>query len=123
MVKFFIKKMGIKGAVSIHTVGPLKIKELNRKFRGQNRVTDVLAFAAQEGLKFPGKIGQELGDIFLCLPQIKKQARENGITFKNELGRILVHGLLHLVGYDHQSTKQAKKMFSKQEVLVKAFFL
>lgn len=110
------------GAVSAHLVGETTMKKLNWRFRRKRRVTDVLAFAMREGKKMPWKIEieKELGDIFVCLPQIKKQARELSIPYGNELKRMIIHGLLHLLGYEHDSPAEEKKMFFLQEKLVKS---
>lgn len=106
-----------KGAVSVHLIGERTMKKLNWRFRRKRRVTDVLAFAMREGKIMPGKIEKELGDIFVCLPRIKKQARELSIPYGNELKRMIIHGLLHLLGYEHGSPVKERKMFSLQEKL------
>lgn len=108
----------LRGKILIGIIGESEIKNINKKWRGQNRPTDVLSFAWQEDKTFAGG---ELGEIFLCWPQIKKQAKERGILAKEEFVRILAHGLLHLIGYDHAVKKDEKKMFALQERVVKKF--
>ncbi len=61
-----------------------------------------------------------LGDIYICIPRMKEQALEYGHSEKRELSFLVVHGLLHLLGYDHQTEKEEKEMFSKQEVILNA---
>lgn len=114
---FVFKKNGFKkGSVSIHLVGDCKIKSLNKKYRGKNQVTDVISFAVQEGKNFGDK--EDLGDIFISVPQVRRQAKELKIKFKEEFLRMLVHGVLHLLGLDHMNNKDAKKMFNLQEKII-----
>ena len=91
--------------LSIALVGQGRIRELNKKYRGKNRVTDVLSFP-----------GNGLGEIVICLREVKKNAKRFGSTFEKELARVLIHGILHLLGYEHEkSRKEAKAMKEKQE--------
>ena len=93
--------------LSIALIGQGKMRKLNKKYRGKNRVTDVLAFPNKE-------IG--LGEIVICLREVKKNAKRYGLTFEKELSRVLIHGLLHLLGYDHEiSEKKTKEMEGKQD--------
>ncbi|HLC69981.1 MAG TPA: rRNA maturation RNase YbeY [Patescibacteria group bacterium] len=107
----------VRGVVEINVVDKKTIKKINREWRGKNQVTDVLSFAWQEGLTTPGS--SHLGEIYLCFEKIKEQAKEFKVTAKEEFARMLVHGLLHLVGYDHLKPLDAKKMFKKQEMIIK----
>ena len=100
--------------LSIALVGQSRIRELNKRYRGKNRVTDVLAFPNNE-------FG--LGEIVICLREVKKNAKRFSSTFEKELARVLIHGILHLLGYDHEkSNAQAKKMEGKQNYYLKLFF-
>ncbi|MFA4833263.1 MAG: rRNA maturation RNase YbeY [Patescibacteria group bacterium] len=99
--KFLRAHKKIDYSVSIAFVGDEKIKELNKKYRKIDRVTDVLSFAGEE--KF-------LGEIIIDYSQIKRQAEKFGNKPKNELIFILVHGLLHLLGYDDRTEAGRKKM-------------
>lgn len=88
--------------LSIVLVGQGRIRELNKRYRGKNRATDVLAFPNQE-------LG--LGEIVICLSEVKKNAKRFSSTFEKELARILIHGILHLLGYDHEKLEaEAKKV-------------
>ena len=89
--------------ISIVLVSDTKIKELNRKYRKINRVTDVLAF--------------DYGEIFICLPQAERQAKQLGHSLKKELAILLIHGILHLAGYDDEKKLDYNKMVRKQEEL------
>lgn len=105
---------------SIHLVGEKEIMALNKEHRKINKVTDVLSFPLCEVGEIRDKRYEEIGDVFLCIPQIKKQAKEYGVSFEEEFCRILTHGILHLLGFDHQKKKEANKMFKLQEKIVKA---
>ncbi len=101
--------------LSVNLVGESKIKELNKKYRRKNKVTDVLSFPMLENFEFrvPARLAggsnfefQDLGDIFICLSFAKKQAKEENISIEKELARLTVHGFLHLLGYDHERSKK-----------------
>ncbi len=82
-------------SATIAFVSDKKIRELNREFRGIDKTTDVLSFPADEELN--------LGDIAIAVETAAAQAQENGLTLKNEIEQLILHGLLHLCGYDHES--------------------
>jgi len=93
------------------------IKQLNRDWRGKDKPTDVLSFPAGE---IPGYEYKVLGDIVISIPYTKNQADKLGVSFYEELVRLIAHGLLHLLGYDHEnSEEEARIMFDKQEKLIK----
>lgn len=111
---------GVKeGVVEVNLVSPAEIKKINRRSRGKNEVTDVLSFAWQEDHAVRTK---HWGEIFLCLERIQEQARRFEIKEEEELARLLAHGFLHLLGYDHGKPADAKKMFARQEAIVKKYF-
>jgi probable rRNA maturation factor len=87
--------------LSIALVDDARIKELNRKYRKIDRVTDILAF--------------DYGEIIICLDQAKRQAKELNNALKKELSILLVHGILHLAGYDDETKKDFNKMLKKQK--------
>jgi len=89
----------------IALVGQGRIRELNKKYRGKNRVTDVLSFP-----------GNGLGEIVICLREVKKNAKRFGSVFEKELAQVLIHGILHLLGYNHEvSEEKAKEMAEIQK--------
>ncbi len=102
---------------SLHFIGDKRMRSLNKRYCGQGVSTDVLSFAADEGYNFPGS-GEDKGDVFLCTPRIKRQAKENNINYREELSRVLIHGILHLFGYDHDNKEREKKMFALQEKIL-----
>lgn len=97
--------------LSIVLVGQGKIRALNKRYLGKNRATDVLAFGENSKLKTIG----ELGEIVICLREVNKNAKRLGCAFEAELARVLIHGILHLLGYDHEvSPEKAREMEEKQ---------
>ena len=111
--KILTRFKSLNKSLSIQFVSEKKIRELNKKYRGVDNVTDVLSFGLETG--------EDLGDIFICYPQIKKQAKFFEVTAKEEIARMLAHGVLHLLGFEHENKKQEIKMFKEQEMLVKKF--
>jgi len=96
------------------------MKELNRTYRGIERTTDVLSFSQLEGILSPGGPA-DLGDIVINPSQAKRQATDTGVALDQEITALLIHGLLHLVGYDHEKNRyQAMKMRQKEKELLRA---
>lgn len=104
--------------LSVSLVSDRTITELNRDYRSKNRPTDVLAFSLCEG-EF-GKINPGvLGDVVISVETARKQAAEHGHSTDVELCLLLIHGILHLVGYDHeQGDAEEKKMRQKERELM-----
>ena len=86
-----------ESAATIAFVSDKKIRELNRQFRGVDKATDVLSFPAD------GPDDSELGDIAISVDTAAVQAKENGLKFEGEIAQLILHGLLHLSGYDHEA--------------------
>ena len=98
-----IKKAKEKG-VTIAFVSDRKMRELNRIFRGQHKTTDVLSFPAGEQEEFEvDTLDHMLGDIVISLEQAARQAKENDLDLDTEISQLILHGLLHLCGYDHET--------------------
>jgi probable rRNA maturation factor len=112
--------------LSVAFVGSHRMRRLNARYRGIDRVTDVLSFSlsdsATSGCRTPSfPCPLPLGDIVICVPRAAAQAGEYGVAFREELLRLLVHGLLHLAGYDHEiSAYQEKKMQEKEKQVIEA---
>lgn len=95
-----------------------EVHYLNKTYRNIDRTTDVLSFALNDGGAFPGPINV-LGDIYISIPKMKEQAKEYGHSEKRELSFLAVHGLLHLLGYDHTlGEKEEKEMFDLQKEIL-----
>lgn len=106
--------------LSIMFVGDKKMSELNAAYRGINRSTDVLAFP-QLSAKRPPAPHVILGDIVISVPRAESQAKMYGWGFYEEISRLLIHGTLHLLGYDHEKTLyMAGKMRKKEQEILNA---
>ena len=98
-----------------------KMHELNKTYRGIDRTTDVLSFAYEDNETVECDI-RMLGEIFVSIPKMKEQAKEYGHSETRELSFLVVHGILHLLGYDHTlGEKEEKEMFSSQEFFLNEF--
>ena len=110
------------GEISVVLVDFSAIRRLNRQYRGLDRVTDVLSFAGQAPDEFKltsGRPPLSGGEIIICYPQASKQAKENGHGVGEEVKILLVHGLLHLLGYDHETAGDAREMEEMEEKILK----
>ena len=104
--------------ISIEFVGDARMRRLNRGYRQKDQTTDVLAFAYREA---GGPATPMLGDVVVSVPTAKRQAESLGHSLNEELIRLLIHGLLHVVGYDHElGEKEAQRMRRKEEKLLEA---
>lgn len=113
-----VKELGIKKdlAITVLLVGDKKIKDLNKTYRQKDKITDVLSFSAREGQKMVlPESDNYLGEIFICYPQAKRQARKFGHSLKKEISFLLIHGFLHLLGYDDQKVKDYAVMKKVQD--------
>lgn len=102
--------------LSLLLVDDARMAELNAAWRGQRRPTDVLAFPLQEGAHAQHG-GALLGDVVISLETAGRQARSAGRPLDDELGRLLVHGLLHLVGHDHARPAERRAMQAEERRL------
>ena len=91
---------------------------MNKEYRGVDRITDVISFALEDNEDIVYDNIRMLGDIFICIPQMKRQAENYGHSEKRELAFLTVHGILHLLGYDHMTEEDEKEMFSLQELIL-----
>lgn len=107
--------------VSLLLCGMSKIKKLNREYRNKDYVTDVLSFPAFETLRKSRPLENYptsevfLGDLAICHQQTVKQAREFEITYWDEFIHLYLHGLIHLLGYDHEISLKEEKLMQKWE--------
>lgn len=107
--------------VSLAIVGDQAIKDLNRKYRAKDKITDVLSFeGGKDNFNLPGQL-KYLGEIIIDYPQAKRQAKKTGWPVKKEFAFLLIHGLLHLLGYDHEKSRAEEKKMEKleKEILAK----
>ena len=123
-----------RAELSVLFVNDRAMRVLNREYRGIDRTTDVLSFPQQGDTASPCETssvtmkpentgdpvpGDILGDIVINLHQTKRQAAEYGVTFHTELKKLLVHGLLHLIGHDHMESMQESSMKRKERALLR----
>ncbi len=114
-----LKHENVSNAIfSVVFMNDEEIHEMNRDYRGVDRVTDVISFAFEDNNDLLYNDIRMLGDIFICIPQMKRQAEEYGHSEKRELAFLAVHGILHLLGYDHMNEKDEKVMFELQELIL-----
>lgn len=108
--------------LSVLLTNDAAIRELNRDHRGFDRPTDVLAFAQEEGEPAPQVAGAErlLGDVVISLDTAARQARSRRKTLVAEVRHLLAHGLLHLLGYDHRTEAEERRMTAETRLLVAA---
>lgn len=99
-----LRKEKKKKDLSVALVESGQIKKLNKKYRKKNRPTDTLSF-----------LYDNYGEIIICPRQVKSNAKKYHSTFKKELSRVLIHGILHLVGYEHEKNPKKKKLMEKKE--------
>ncbi len=98
--------------LSIVFVGTARMRKLNKEYRGKNRVTDILSFGGPEAL--PTSLF--LGELVLCPRVVAKNAKRLNSSFEKEMTVCLIHGILHLLGYDHEKgEKEAREMEKKQD--------
>ncbi|MCK4891641.1 MAG: rRNA maturation RNase YbeY [Candidatus Pacebacteria bacterium] len=112
--------------ISLVILGEKRIRSLNRKYRNIDKVTDVLSFgnekAKNKSAKFisPPCNVLHLGEIFICYTQAKKQAKEKKHSVKREMEILLIHGILHLAGYDHKGNYEYSEMKILEEKILTA---
>ncbi|GGI40082.1 rRNA maturation RNase YbeY [Mammaliicoccus stepanovicii] len=127
LLKFAAEKEGIteEAELAISFVDEDEIQAINREYRDKDKVTDVISFSLEEdepeieGLDIP----RVLGDIIICLEVAKQQADSYNHSLSRELGFLSLHGFLHLLGYDHMTAEDEKKMFSRQDEILNDFGL
>ena len=106
--------------LSLVLVSDRRMRALNRRYRQKDRPTDVLAFPLREG-RFSQFRGKLLGDVVISMPTAKRQAAALSHSLHDEVSRLLVHGVLHLLGYDHErSVRDASVMTRKEKTILRA---
>ncbi len=101
---------------SVVLCGDPWIQELNRDYRGKDRPTDVLAFPQGEPLG--GGEVHALGDVVVSLPTARRQAAAHGVPIVTEVAHLMAHGLLHLLGLDHQTEDEDRRMRSRTDLIL-----
>ncbi len=94
------------------------IQKINREYRHIDRVTDVISFAFEDNGKIMYNKIRLLGEIYISIPKMQEQAKAYGHSEKRELSFLAVHGMLHLLGYDHIQKEDEEVMFNLQELIL-----
>lgn len=135
VLDFAAKEIGLKAdtEMSVTMVNNDRIQEINREYRKVNRATDVISFAIedQNDDDFPvmmsdemkAEIPENIGDIFVSIDKVNEQADFLGHSVNRELGFLVVHGFLHLNGYDHMDPADEKVMFDLQRKILNDYGL
>lgn len=121
LLEFALKREKLENVeFNIIFVDSETIHEMNRTYRNVDRVTDVISFALEDNktIELDHRL---LGDIYICIERAEEQAKEYGHSFLRELSFLTIHGLLHLLGYDHMEKDEEEIMFKKQEDILNEF--
>lgn len=103
-----------RGELGIRVVGSQESRELNERWRGRPKPTNVLSFPAARSAR-----GRQLGDLVVCAPVVAREAREQGKALRAHWAHMIVHGTLHLLGFDHVRAADAKRMENRERTLLK----
>ena len=121
VVHYALEKENVQNAVfNIIFVDDMYITAINHEFRGINGSTDVIAFALEDVNLDLGDY-RLLGGIYISIDTAERQAKEYGHSLLREVSFLAVHGLLHLLGYDHKNEEEEKIMFEKQEMILDGY--
>jgi len=114
IARLVLKELGVPGdsELSISFIDDVKMRELNRTYRQIDRTTDVLSFPQVEGPDFT-----LLGDIVISLDTARRHSKSYGVTLHEELKKLIIHGVLHLLGHDHKKKKETQIMRDKEKEL------
>lgn len=122
ILKLGLKHMNIKDSyISVVIVDKDKIHEINKTYRDVDKVTDVISFAFEDNGGITPDGLRILGEIYLCMDKAKEQAIEYGHSNKREICYLVTHGLLHLLGYNHEKEEDKKKMRIKEEEILELY--
>lgn len=122
LIDYAIKEENVKNVVfNVIVVDSKKIQEINKTYRGIDRVTDVISFALEDNEDIVYEDFRLLGDIYICVDKIYSQAEEYGHSVLRELSFLTIHGFLHLLGYDHMTEEDEQVMFKRQEEILTGY--
>lgn len=112
-------KLKKNSEISLGVVGNITMKNLNKAYRKKDKVTNVLSFREGDSkINVPHGNGKYLGEIIICYPQAVKEAKHEQQSINQYLELLFLHGFLHLLGYDHKTSTQTKKMESLEKKIL-----
>lgn len=110
----------INAVMNVIIIDNEKIHQINREYRGIDRPTDVISFALEDDKTFVNVGFRVLGDIYISIDKVHEQAKLYNHSFRRELSFLTVHGILHLLGYDHMDKEDEIVMFKKQDEILES---
>ena len=122
LLKYALNYMKVNNAeFNVIIIDNTRIHEINREYRGVDRPTDVITFALEDHQDIEFEDIRLLGDIYISIEKARSQAEEYGHSLKREISFLTVHGLLHLLGYDHMNDVDEKEMFQLQNDILDSY--
>ena len=122
LMNFALQELKVQSVeFNVIFVNNKRIKEINKEYRGIDDYTDVISFALEDYDKSTFEGIRILGDIYISLEKAEFQSIEYNHSYEREVSFLLVHGLLHLLGYDHMNKEDENKMFEKQEEILNGY--
>lgn len=121
-ISFALNKLLLKNVMfNVIIINDESIHKINKEYRGVDRPTDVITFALEDDKSITTPQVRVLGDIYISYDKVISQANEYGHSTKREICFLAVHGLLHLLGYDHMNKEDEEKMFGLQKELLNSY--
>ena len=121
-INFCLNKLSLKNLLfNVIIIGNDDIKKINKEYRNIDNPTDVISFALEDNKQIDIPDVRVLGDIYISYDKVISQAKEYGHSEKREICFLAIHGLLHLLGYDHMTKEDEEKMFSLQKELLESY--
>ena len=121
-VKYLVKELNLDNCMfNIIFITNEEIHKINKEYRKVDRPTDVISFALEDNKDIEYKDFRLLGDIYISVDKAIEQARDYNHSLKRELCFLSTHGILHLLGYDHQTKEDEEEMFTKQKELLEKY--
>ena len=121
-VEYLVKELNLDNCMfNIIFITNKEIHKINKEYRNVDRPTDVISFALEDNKDIEYKDFRLLGDIYISVDRAIEQARDYNHSLKRELCFLSTHGILHLLGYDHQTKKEEEIMFTKQKELLEKY--
>ena len=120
--RWIVRALERPAQIALVFVGTRAGRALNRDFRGRDYATNVLTFAYEGAIAAPGKAAPGAAiitaDIVLCLPVVRREAREQGKSLRAHMAHLVIHGVLHAQGYDHERGREARRMQARETELL-----